>query len=95
MGSVVKFVVLIMHICQLFVLWNKLSFFLTIKMILKNNNFYKFNYGFQSKKRRVLKLNTILLESRWIKDFFWGTILSHLFYYPVPSNLNYWASVRV
>lgn len=58
-------------------------------MILKNNNFYKFNYGFQSKKRRVLKLNTILLESRWIKDFFWGTILSHLFYYPVPSNLNY------
>lgn len=47
-----------------------MSFFLTIKMILKNNNFYKFNYGFQSKKRRVLKLNTILLESRWIKDFF-------------------------
>jgi len=43
-------------------------------------------------KRRV---DYNFLCVRWVKDFFWGAILSHLYYYPVPSNLNYWASVRI
>ncbi len=63
-----------------------------VKLNLQDKNKNK------NKNRRVVLKKRVFFknfEFRVVNDFFVGAILSHLFYYPVPSNLNYWASVRI
>lgn len=55
-------------------------------IFLKNKNMEKMRFISKYKNRSEFFIN---FEYRWFKDFFWGAILSHLYYYPVPSNLNY------